>query len=397
MTAAPAVPHDLAEKALTVALAVAERSEREGWRGIDPYDGLSGTRVPGFLRRSKRGRQLVIQSAKRSPVDVRTLLGVRPARFAKALAVFVAAYARLAEVTGDERHTQTALDLAEQLVSVRSETAHGWGWGYEFDVQTRWAFYPAGTTNVIVTVFAGHALADLGERAGSRAHIEAAERAASHVAGDLLAEGDTPFFRYVGDSPRLVHNANMIGVGLVSRVAALAGRDDLGEAAARCAPTTVDAILPDGTWPYGEGPGLGWADGFHTAYVLDGLAWYLDSAGDESAGVALQTGMDAYLAGFFDEDGLPRYTRESAYPIDVHSGATAVDVLSRRSSGNEALTAAASRTLGYMLEHMYDGHGGFYFQEGRALTNRTVYVRWGQAHMLKALASYLEAVGGGAT
>jgi hypothetical protein len=39
---------------------------------------------------------------------------------------------------------------------------------------------------------------------------------------------------------------------------------------------------------------------------------------------------------------------------------------------------------------MLDPQGWFYFQRHRSFTNRVPYVRWSQAHMLRAIASLLE-------
>src|SRR4051794_9646225 len=48
-----------------------------GWRGSDPYDGLNA-RIPKVLLNSHwRLRQVLIQLVKRSPVDLRPLLGIR--------------------------------------------------------------------------------------------------------------------------------------------------------------------------------------------------------------------------------------------------------------------------------------------------------------------------------
>src|SRR4051794_8554652 len=57
-----------------------------GWRGTDPYDGLNARRLIGPLRRTVMGRRLGIQLVKRSPIDVRPLLAVPPARSAVTLA-----------------------------------------------------------------------------------------------------------------------------------------------------------------------------------------------------------------------------------------------------------------------------------------------------------------------
>ena len=64
-----------------------------GWLGSDPYEGLNATRVPGG-KRSALGRRLLIQAIKRSPIDLRGLLGVPARHNALAVASTLSAYAR---------------------------------------------------------------------------------------------------------------------------------------------------------------------------------------------------------------------------------------------------------------------------------------------------------------
>lgn len=61
------------------------------YAGIDPFDGLSATRLPG----ADRVRHAVMQLCKRSPADLRPLLGVRPRRIAKALGLIASGFALL--------------------------------------------------------------------------------------------------------------------------------------------------------------------------------------------------------------------------------------------------------------------------------------------------------------
>ena len=65
-----------------------ERWVRErDYAGIDPFDALNGRRLPASVRAHARTRQAVIQAGKRSPIDLRPVLGVSPRRMAKALGV----------------------------------------------------------------------------------------------------------------------------------------------------------------------------------------------------------------------------------------------------------------------------------------------------------------------
>ena len=62
-------------------------------------------------------------------------------------------------------HASLALDALETLDGDRSAGERAWG--YHWDMQTRWSFYPAGSPNVVVTAFACSAPAR--GRAGARA------------------------------------------------------------------------------------------------------------------------------------------------------------------------------------------------------------------------------------
>src|SRR3954453_10069666 len=129
------------------------------WTGSDPYDGLNATRVVTPLLRSRRGRQVVTQVVKRSPLDLRPLLGVRAAESAAALAQIVSAYAIGSFVPEYERGDKLA-ELVRRLEARRCDGFAQPCWGYHFDVQTRVFFYPKGSPNTIATAFAALALLD---------------------------------------------------------------------------------------------------------------------------------------------------------------------------------------------------------------------------------------------
>ena len=67
------------------------------WAGFDPYDALNSelfARTP--LAKSRIARLAFTQFLKRSPVNLRPLLRVRPQQDPKALALFLMSYARRA-------------------------------------------------------------------------------------------------------------------------------------------------------------------------------------------------------------------------------------------------------------------------------------------------------------
>jgi hypothetical protein len=263
-------------------------------------------------------------------------------------------------------------------------------WGYEFDVQTRWAYYPAGTPNIIATFFAGRGLAEAGATFGVPAWLDRAQEAAAYVTASLADASDTnhPFFTYTRTNPRLVHNANLLGAGFVAGMGSLRGETDRLEMALKAAATTIADQREDGSWPYGRGGGLRWCDNFHTAYDLDGLLLLWLATGDDAVYRALSRGVVYWTEKFFGERGEPKYYPNRALPYDIHSAATAVDVASRLATWGFPTVRIARQVANWTRANLIDpGSGATWFQKRRFFVDRRNFIRWGDGHWALAQAS----------
>jgi hypothetical protein len=360
-----------AAAARTAADELSAALEREGFAGHDPWDGLLSPALAA-LARGRAGRLLAVNALKRSPLDLRRPLGVPRRRFAKALALLASAYARLEPDGGRAR------ELAVELAALGIRYGDGVGYGYEFDVETRWGSYPAGTPNAVVTAFAGHAFLDAGD------FEPRVEEVLAFARSSLLRERDGErFYAYHPGTEVAIHNASLLVAGLAARAGAGDERD------ADAVAFTLARQREDGSWPYGEEPRLGWVDGYHSAYVLDALRLWAATGREPAVDDALARGLDFFLARLVDPDGAPRATAASRYPLDTHAAATAISTLTRL--GDERAASTAGRVLDWTLAHMRRADGRFAYRRGRLLRNSVPYVRWSDAHMLLALAVYLEA------
>ncbi len=352
-------------------LAAATRSR---WRGGDPYDGLSRP-WPRVMRNGRRRRQAIVQLYARSPVDIRRLDRRSPPVIAKALGTFGLAAAHLYAQHGAATDRSTALDALALLDEDRSAGPDAWG--YPWDVQTRWSFYPAHSPNVIVTAFAGAGL-ESAETLGVDRFRPRARRAAEWTAQRLYRDG---YFAYHEGSDALVHNASLLGARLVH---ALMGDDPVARTmVSRAVERTLAAQRRDGSWPYGNGPGLGWVDGFHTGYVLACLCSLRDL--DPAIEGALARGASYYLQRCFDREGRALLYPARRYPEDGHSAGTGLTALSALVSAGlidrEALVPVARRTLTHVLR---GDHAVFRrYRFGAASVH---YIRWCDAHVALGLA-----------
>jgi hypothetical protein len=372
-------------RAASVALATAV--ENEQFSGWDPYDALSSA----LVRRVARGRllrQVAIQAVKALPINPRPLLAVPSQQHTKGLALFVSAYRRLAELGPDTHARTVALELAERLAQRALPMGDGVGWGYDFDVQTRWGYYKRGEPNAVVSAFAAQALLDADELSPKGGFRSLAEEALAYASEQLLVERqDGRFFAYFAGSKTPIHNANLLIASLFARC---------GEGASEQLGAAHDAVeyslrcqRPDGSWPYAEGMSLRWVDGYHTAYVLRSLAWWEGRAGAPPVREALLSGLDLYLTRLIDRDGAARATLRLRYPLDIHAGASAVWMLSELADYDDRAFSTAARVLDWILDNMQRPDDRFAFQRRRLFRNSVPYIRWSDGHMLLALATYL--------
>jgi hypothetical protein len=182
---------------------------------------------------------------------------------------------------------------------------------------------------------------------------------------------------------------------VLASVGAETGEEELSSAAMRAARYVVRRQRADGSWAYGAAGFQGWADNFHTAFILTSLARISEASGGAAAGaefaVSLRRGYEFWRENFFLADGWPKYYHDNPYPADAHaSGAAVVALVELKDSMPDAL-ALADRIINWTLGNLRDPRRGFfYYQRRRFYTIRTPYMRWTQAWMMYALARRLE-------
>jgi hypothetical protein len=381
--------------------ALAQRLERWGaardWRGSDPYDGLNASRGVGPLRHSALGRRLVIQTVKRSPVDLRPLLGVQPSANAASLACVASAYALNGFLEGEEARGRLRSTI-DMLGRLRSDRYPEPCWGYHFDFQSRVFFYASGEPNTIATAFAGMALLDAYEVLGDARLLEEARGVGRFFMRRVprTPDGVGVYFGYLPGERSPIHNANMLACALLARLAPLAARGDDSEdfqgAALAGLVWTIEHQRSDGSWPYGERPNLAWIDNFHTGYVLDAIRTCLDSglAGPEVERAWLR-GIAYYRRELLLPDGTPKYYSTGVYPIDAQCVAQSIQTLAIAARRVPGAGDDAWRVFDFVRGRMLRPDGLPIFQRRRLWHNRTPHMRWVVAPMLLAVANLLHA------
>ena len=375
--------------------ALIDYCQQNNWAGFDPYDGLNSRiyQATPFMK-SKVCRIAFMQVLKRLPVNLRPVLLVPRQQNPKALALFLAAFVKLAKI-GSLPDVRLLKEMIALLAETQSPDDRYCTWGYSFPWQTRGDLVPRGTANLVCTVFVSNALLDAYECSGDPQCLAMAASAADYILNELFwADGNRSIgFSYPLPAMRVpIHNANFLGAALLCRMRKHTGEKKYLDTALKVARYSAAKQLPDGSWGYGELSVQRWVDNFHTGFNLCALRTICNCAGTEEFAPHIKRGFEFYREHFFTEEGAPRYFHNRTYPIDIHSVAQSIITLIELQDLDSDNVERAFRTYRWAIENMWDQRGYFYYQVLPMFRNKIPYMRWSQAWMLLAICTLAESV-----
>jgi hypothetical protein len=368
--------------------------EEDQFKGWDPFDGLnSGVfRSLPIIRNSRICRLAWIQFFKRSPINFRPLTGIAKEFNSKGLGLFLTGYCNLYKLQQDKSILDRIYFLTQKIIELQIRNYSGSCWGYNFDWQARAFFQPANTPTIVATSFVADSLFNAYDITNEKKVLETALSAADFVLQDLNRTYDDKgnfSFSYSPLDNTQVFNASLLGVRLLGK-AYMFNRNELYRAEAQKAVAFVcDRQHANGAWAYGTLPFHQWIDNFHTGFNLECVNEYQRCTGDMSFDGSLKKGLTFYLENFFLPDGTSKYYHNKKYPIDIHSPAQLLVVLSKLGlfKDHESL---ASKVLTWTIQNMQNEKGYFYYQRKKMFSSHIPYMRWAQAWMFYAMSFYLK-------
>lgn len=366
--------------------------ERNGFRGYDPYDALGSPlfRVP-VLRSSRLARFGVQQLVRRSPINLRPLLGIPKGRNPVTYGLMLQGYTYLAVADpGHAEYYRERVDLClREILTLRSQGWSGDCWGYDFDWQTRYGRIPAFTHGRRHGVRHERALHRLRPR-GCRGRLPAVRERVPLRAGrpEPNCGQDGSFsWSYSPLDSLAVPNATMKGARLCAQVYSVNGDVELAHAARDTVRFVCARQRSDGEWPYSVSDERQWVDNFHTGYVLDCLDEYERRTGDAEFADAKERGWRYYRMHFFEEDVVPKYFNNRLYPVDATACAQSLLTLCRFGD-----VATAERVAEWVIQRKQRRDGAFVYQLRARYVVRTPFMRWSVAWLFCALSAVLYAL-----
>jgi polysaccharide biosynthesis protein VpsJ len=355
-----------------------QRLEKAQFAGWDPYDALN-SRIFNLtpLRHIALARLAWTQAFKRSPLNLRSAVGIPKTANPVTIALAVEIYRR-------DGSTARARQLLMQLLgmAVPVENAGMIGWGYPFPWQAKAFYVPNNAPNVIATAYAIREL-----RHWSLRMTEADGAIAG--AASLLAtkfvrqspEGQR-YIAYVQNSDAMVHNANLWGAFVLAHGAQVTGRRDWLDLASDAVAYTMAAQRSDGSWVYGKAEHHQFTDGFHTGYVLEALRGISEAAPSIDTKKSVERGLDYYLNNLFEADGTAKYYCNNRYPIDANPAAQAVITLDALQAGSDF----GGKVMEKIIASLWlEEKGYFACQRSARGLNAIEYPRWTQIWLALAM------------
>lgn len=367
--------------------------ESNEFKGYDPYDGLNSKffqRLP-IIPKNRLMRLAWIQFFKRSPLNLRKLVGINPAYNPKALGLFLSAYCELYQHDKKNEHLDKINFFIEKIESFQTKGFSGACWGYNFDWESRAFFQPKFTPTIVASSFIANALLDAYEITKDDKLLKIARSTCEFILKDLNRSSgkDGSFaFSYSPIDKSVVYNASLLGARLLARVYSFTREKTLIETAKSVIEFAAAHQKPDGSWSYGTLPFHQWIDNFHTGYNLECFADYKKFSGDQQYNQVIEKGFEYYINTFFTEVGIPKYYSNSKFPIDIHAPSQLIITLKKLDKIDEH-KEQLDKVLMWTINNMQSKKGYFYYQINKYITSKIPYMRWSQAWMFLSMSIYL--------
>lgn len=367
--------------------------EAEQFKGYDPYDGLNSKFFQSLplIPRSRIARLAWIQFFKRSPLNLRKIVGIKKEYNPKALGLFLAAYCNLYKHDKNPQHLQQIAFFIEKIEACRTKGYSGACWGYNFDWESRAFFQPKFMPTIVASSFISNALLDAYEITGDEKLLATARSTCDFILKDLNrthSSSGNYAFSYSPLDNSVVFNASLLGARLLARVYSITKETSLISESKKAVAFCVDYQKEDGSWSYGTLPFHQWIDNFHTGYNLECISDYMKYSRDISYSEGLSKGFKYYIETFFTAEGIPKYYSNSIYPIDIHAPAQLVITLQKLNK-LEAHKDLMDRVLNWTIDNMQSEQGFFRYQINKYVTSKIPYMRWSQAWMFVSFTIYL--------
>ena len=369
----------------------------EDYTGWDPYDGLSGEFAVHF-KKNLLLSSIFLQFNLYSPINIRSLLGTPKMRSNKSIALIARAYLILYKIYHIDKYKEEAIKLLDYLEKNAVTFHENIAWhGNKFDyVSIGHSSTPSiptvvGTTEAVKTYLKAY------ETLGDPHYMSIAESAINFLLTELLTQknGYQYMKYYPSENNKMVVNVSALSLETFSIYLKNRQSKKIKNICEELVKTISKLQARDGRWPYSyyfkQKIFYNQAD-YHQGFILDGLMAFLPFTDENQKQLTQETikkGAQFYRHNQFTDNGSANYRLPLKYPIDIHNQAQGIITFTNLSQLNQAYGPFSETILSWTLKNMQSSEGYFYAHRWPLFVNHIPYMRWSQAWMMLAIATFI--------
>lgn len=290
-------------------------------------------------------------------------------------------------------------EIIEKLLNNDFLMYPGMHWGYPFDWQSK-IFIPMGTPSGVVTSFVGNFFLDYRSITESNTYDHVIIKIADFFVNGLnisFEKNNEICFSYTPLDNYTVHNANLLVAEYLIKVGTLFKINDYVDKAIRAANYSINRINSDGSIFYSSDNHGNVIDNYHTGFIIQSLKNIDKLLPDLDLSYSLRKLYKYYIGNFFHLDRFPKLFHNKINPIDIHSVAVSILILSSFRDQDNQAKQILQNIIELSISKMYK-NGYFFYRMYINSNGKTVYkikipyLRWGQAWMNYALSNYLQCI-----
>lgn len=359
------------------------------------HDALNSAFLNGLLGHTKYGRILATQAVMRFPINLRSVLGVPKSHNPKGLALFVLALLDSFAARGDPNDLAEAERLLATLLELRSQGEwRGICWGYQYPWQDLGFFAPKATPNAVVTAFVCEAFLQAFRVTGNEQYLHTVLSASEFFLNDLAVLKSSEDELCLGYMPLAmamrVMDVSILIAAVLAQLHLVKPNQHFADTAIRLTRFVLRCQTVGGAWYYTDPPEDSPVkiDNYHTGFILDALLRVMQGLESREWQGNYDRGVAFYAGSLFNSDGSPRWMSHQDYPHDIHGAAQGILTFSQ-AQNMRAYPELAPKIMEWALGRMYHPEGRFYYQENRFFIKKFTFIRWCNAWMCRAMASFL--------
>lgn len=300
----------------------------ERYGGYDPYDALNSDIIRKIP--SKFFKLAFTQIFVYSPINFRKIFKVTKNENPKGLGLILRANCNLYRCgILDSNQFQNRVDEIDKiLMEIRSEGYSGYSWGYNFPWQDITRYLEKYIPSIVNTSTISNAYLDLYEITKNKRYLDIARGTCEFIINDLNVFENKygSCFSYTPIDNNVVHNANLMGAEILSRVGSKTGNSEYIKLAKRATDFSLAYQKKDGRWGYSLNPKKGTERmqiDFHQGFVLDSLICLQQNIEGLKIDSQIKKGANFYFGRQF-RNGMTLWRYPRRLPKDIHHQAQGV-------------------------------------------------------------------------